>query len=163
MNKGLTTGALLLLLAGAAQAELVVTEQALTFTEVATSGYRIAYATIEVPEGAAGVLKGADIQFTANCPTALGKLALAAASLWAELPGDWEPALDPASGMTGLFFPAEGQSAFHAEIGKLLMDWTGPQSAILVLAFECGEIDCECSPLAAAGELRISTLATEGQ
>ena len=163
MSKGSTIGALLLLLAGTAQAELQITQQELTFTEVATSGHRIAYATIEVPAGAAGVLKGADIQLTAHCPAALGKLTLAAASLWAELPGDWEPALDPASGMTGLFFPAEGQSAFHAEIGKLLMDWTGPQSAILVLAFECGDIDCECSPLISAGGLRFSTASIEGQ
>ena len=163
MNKGLTIGALLLLLAGAAQAELLVTEQPLTFTEAATSGHRIAYATIEVPEGAAGALKGADIRFTAHCPAALGKLTLAAASLWAELPGDWAPVLDPASGMTGLFFPAEGQSAFHAEIGKLLKDWTGPQNVILVLAFECGDINCECSPLIAAGELRVSKTPIESQ
>jgi hypothetical protein len=163
MSKGLTIGALLLLLAGVAQAELRITEQVLSFTEAATGGHRIAYAIIEVPEGGAGALKGADVQFTANCPEALGKLTLSAASLWAELPGDWEPALDPANGVTGLFFPAEGQSAFHAEIGKLLMDWTGPQSPILVLAFECGDIDCDCSPLIAAGELRLSMLTAEGQ
>jgi hypothetical protein len=163
MGRSLTIGALVLLLASAAQAELLVTEQALTFTEVATGGHRIAYAIIEVPEGAAGALKGADVQFTANCPEALGKLTLAAASLWAVLPAGWELALDPESGMTGLFFPAEGQNAFHAEIGRLLMDWTGPQSAILVLAFECGDIDCGCSPLIATGELRLSMLAAEGQ
>jgi len=161
MSKGLTIGALLLLLAGAAQGELLVTEQPLTFTEVATSGHRIAYATIEVPLGSAGALKGADVQFTVSCPEALGELTLAAATLWVELPGDWEPALDPARGMTGLFFPAAGENVFHTEIGKLLMDWTGSQSAILVLAFECGEVDCECSPLIAAGELRLSTTSTE--
>jgi hypothetical protein len=61
------------------------------------------------------------VRFTAACAGALGKLTLAAVSLWVELPSDWEPALDPASGMTGLFFPTEGQNAFHAEIGKLLM------------------------------------------
>jgi hypothetical protein len=163
MSKGLTIGALLLLLAGAAQAELLVTEQPLTFTEVATSGHRIAYATIEVPEGATGALKGADLLFTATCAGALGKLTLAAASLWAELPGDWESALDPANGMTGLFFPAEGENAFHAEIGKLLMGWTGPQSAILVLAFECGDIDCNCSPLIGCGVLRLANFRTEEQ
>jgi hypothetical protein len=163
MSKGLGIGALLLLLAGAAQAELQVAEQTLTFTEAETSSHRIAYATIEVPEGAAAALKGADVQFTANCPEALGKLTLAAASLWAELPSDLEPALDPVSGMTGLFFPAAGQNAFHAEIGKLLMDWTGTQNAVLVLAFECGEIDCECSPLIAGGKLRLSTAPIGGQ
>jgi hypothetical protein len=163
MSKRLTIGALLLLLAGAAQAELLVTEQALSFTEVSTGGHRIAYAIIEVPPDAASTLKGADVKVTATCAGALGKLTLAAASLWAELPGDWESALDPANGMTGLFFPAEGENAFHAEIGKLLMDWTGLQSAFLVLAFECGDVDCDCLPLITAGQLRLSTLATEGQ
>jgi hypothetical protein len=43
------------------------------------------------------------------------------------------------------------------------MDSTGPQSAILVLALECGDIDCECSPLTAAGELRLSMTSIEGQ
>jgi len=163
MSKGLTIGVLLLLLAGAAQAELEIAVLPLSFTEAATSGHRIAYATIEVPEGAAGTLKGADLRFTAACPDALGELTLAAAMLWAELPANWELALDPTNGMTGLFFPAEGENTFHAEIGKLLMDWTGPQTAILVLAFECGDIDCDCSPLITAGQLRVSTLATEGQ
>jgi hypothetical protein len=163
MRKGLTIGALLLLLAGAAQAELQIVEQPLSFTEVATGGHRIAHAIIEVPEGAASALKGADLSFTAACPNALGELTLAAATLWAELPADWEPALDPESGMTALFFPAEGENAFHAEIGKLLMDWTGPQPAILVLAFECGDIDCGCSPLISAAQLRLSAIATEGQ
>lgn len=163
MSKGLTIGALLLLLAGAAQAELQIAEQRLTFTEVATGGHRIAYATIEVPAGAASALKGADLSFTAASPEALGELTLAAATLWAELPANWDPALDPVNGMTGLFFPAEEENAFHAEIGKLLMDWSDPQSAVLVLAFECGDIDCNCSPLITAGQLRLSTLATEGQ
>ncbi|MBM4118636.1 hypothetical protein FJ251_13050 [bacterium] len=163
MSKRAPIGALLLLLAGAAQAELQIAEQTLSFTEVATGGHRIAYATIEVPEGAASALKGADLRFTAACLEALGELTLVAATLWAELPPNWELATDPTHGMTGLFFPAEGENAFHAEIGKLLMDWTGPQSAILVLAFECGDIDCDCSPLIVAGELRLATLATGGQ
>ena len=118
---------------------------------------------IEVPEGAANTLKGADVQITASCAEALGKLTLSAASLWTELPTDWEPAMDPEAGMTGLFFPAEGENTFHAEIGKLLMDWTGPQSAILVLAFECGDVDCNCSPLITSAQLRLSAVATDGQ
>jgi len=162
MSKGLTIGALLLLLAGAAQAELEIAVLPLSFTELATGGHRIAYATIEVPEGAASALTGADLRFTTACPEALGELTLAAATLWAELPAAWELALDPANGMTGLFFPAEGESAFHAEIGKLLMTWTGAQSAVLVLAFECGDIDCDCPPLITAGQLRFATLKTEG-
>ncbi len=161
MSKGLTIGALLLPLAGAAQTELLVTEQPLTFTEVATSGHRIAYATIEVPDNAASARRAADLHLAVACPGALGELSLSAASLWTELPTDWELTLNPASGMTGLFFPTEGESAFHAEIGKLHMDWTGPQNAILVLAFECGDIVCECSPLIAAGELRLSAVSAE--
>ena len=53
--------------------------------------------------------------------------------------------------------------ALHAEIGKLLMDWTGTQSAILVLAFECGDVDCNCSPLITTGQLRLSASIEEGQ
>jgi len=164
MRRSLTSWALLLLLAslaGTASAELQIAEQGLNFTEVATGSHRIAYAIIEVPANSASALKAADVQFIAACSGALGEVTLAAASLWSELPTDWELALDPENGMTGLFFPAEGENAFHAEIGKLLMDWTGPQSARLVLAFECGDIDCECSPLIAGGELRPLSISSE--
>ena len=162
MRQRLTSWALLLLLAGAAQADLQIVEQSLSFTEATTSSHRIAYAIIDVPESAAIALKTADVQFTATCAGALGELTLSAASLWAELPPDWELALDPENGMTGLFFPAQGENTFHAEIGKLLMDWTGPQQAFLVLAFECGDIDGDCSPLITAGQLRLSMLTEEG-
>lgn len=163
MSKRLTSGALLLLLAGLtakAAAELQVTEEPLDFTEVATSSHRIAYARIEVPENAASALKDADVQLAAACAAAFGELTISAASLWTSLPIDWEPVLDPTNGMTGLFFPAGGQNAFHAEIGKLLMDWAGPESAFLVLAFECGDIDCECAPLITTGALRLSVVAS---
>lgn len=163
MRKALTIGTLLLLLAGSVQAEMHIQTQPLGFTELATSGYRIAYAIIEVPGWEAGALKGADLQFTAACSNALGKLTLASTSLWEELPTDWELALEPANGMTGLFFPADGERVFHAEIGKLLMDWPGPQSAFLVAAVECGDIDCACTPLIASAQLQLSVLDEEGQ
>jgi hypothetical protein len=156
--------ALLLLLAGQAgtsSAEPLTEEQILSFSEVETRNHRIVCAIIEVPAEAASTLKAADVELTAACPEAMGELTLSAASLWEALPGDWALALDPAGGMTGLFFQAEGENAFHAEIGKLLMDWTGAPSVFLVLAFDCEEVDCACAPLIAAGALRLIEMATE--
>ncbi len=38
------------------------------------------------------------------------------------------------------------------------MDWSSAaESAILVFAFECADVDCSCSTLITSGEIRFST------
>ena len=107
-------------------------------------------------------LKAADLELKAACQDALGELTLSAMSLWEELPSDWQPLLDSDESMVGLFFPAEEESVFHADLSSLLKDWTGGQSAFLVLVFACREVDCECSPVISTGTLRLTTETDDG-
>lgn len=160
-TKLITTILLLACLAGAtARAELSVSEQGLSFSEQVLDGHRYCWATVTQLEIPVGTTKSIDIEFAASCPEALGELTFGTVSMWSSLPGDWSSALDPERTATGLFFPAESEheGTFHAEIGGLPGDWTASAGdAILVVAFDCREVDCDYESLMGNAILRVIT------
>ncbi len=138
-------------------AEQQFAETAVAFEELSHGEARICYAIIVVPDGVQPAPKAVDLRFTAPCTGAFGKLTLGSISLWPTLPTDWDLVLDPERTQTGLFFPLEEDTDYHAEIGGLFMDGIeAGDEAALVLAYECGDVDCHCTRLIENAVLRFS-------
>lgn len=153
---------LLVVIAMPARGELQVSEQVLAFGEVSLAGHRIAYAAIDVSDLDVSSLQSAEVLFYLACPDALEGVTLVVASLWDDLLGDWDLALNPDSGMMGLCFREEQEEGVHAELCKLFTEWSGvSSSAILALAFDCADVDCACSPAVQSGVLRLATTRIE--
>ena len=156
---------LLLLTLGAstAVADLQVSEQAVSFNVVATGGYRFCHAIIELPDHGNGEWKTVDLLVETGCPEAMGQLALGLVSLWAHPPQDWTEALDPEHTRMGLFFQTDEEGIHKAEIASsfLAAGADAGQSLALVLAFECGDVDCGCSSLLEGATLRFTSVETD--
>ena len=149
--------------ATSALADLQVSEQAISFDEVTAAGYRFCYAIIDMPDHAAEDWRAVDIHFTTDCSEALGELGMGLVSLWDQQPQDWTDILAPEHTRMGLFFRAEGEGEHKAEIASSFATaGLAGQSAVLVFAFDCRDVDCRCEPLIEGATLRFTIEETDG-
>ncbi|MCP5069634.1 MAG: hypothetical protein GY946_23955 [bacterium] len=101
-----------------------------------------------------------DLFVETGCPGAMGELALGLVSLWESPPQDWSEALDPERTRMGLFFRTDVEGVHNAEIASSFasVGAGAGQNLTLVLAFDCGDVDCGCSPFLEGAILRFTSV-----